>query len=562
MGVLSLLDSLSLAAAVGVRARPYALSLFAAMLMVGCGPIARYHKERMEPVPIPEFSVQDACNFVAQQDPKIREKTLLLQQGDGVLKAFVDECLAAPPEKRRLEVKRQLELFLFIGETLPRGWFKKTTIRDEPDKLRNPHIEVTARSPQLEQASSPNFFGTISGPGQRAIVDYLKGKGNDLDALQKLLSTLRGSSGGTSSPSNLEARQQVPLLISTSFNSNNPADRLERVYIFLQPLQDTKIVDVDKLVLETVKVNVTLGKEVTTQEVSPTFSIENLLVGDDAKGKGGLASSKFGRTLDKTLTKQFALRSVSLDPQRDILFVRQEGQEGIDISGNVLSTITLETSPSPTVLDLFSVEFQPASQTGSSTPVGVIKRSQEPFHNIGSIDATVAWVAVARLVEGGSETVSEEDDVVQPKVFSGQFKVNLWRNNKQFTFLFLEHKVGANCYYVPLVYYDVFERRARRMAFRSQAEARRFKEHIIRSNEKLARDSDLQRILLKIDADNIGIGFPIGRSGEVDEKSVNLTWKGQEGDELKNLSALRVGVTEPSDFPMTKLQVETTCPTK
>jgi hypothetical protein len=523
-------------------------------ILAACGTTAKYHRERNDPIRIAKFAREDACKFVIADEH--RNQLAMAVEKDWVqvqrkqresLGRDIDLCVRADkPYSEHAGVEKQLRLFDFIHDTLPDGWFRKDG-SDQKATLLKPHVEVTTRNPVVHPEPPANFFTKLSDRGQQAVVQHLW-KNENLDNLKQLLVTLRDSAKESSATDPFSRIRQVPLLISASFNSNTPADRLERAYVFIQPLTGASIVDVDKLVLETQRSKVTLGKETAIEEVSPTLGIENLLLPGDAKAKAGINSSKFGRTLERNLSKEFALRNISLNASRDILFVRQEGQEGIDISGNVLSTIALQLPNEPSVVNLFSIDKSRDAKSGSA-PVAV-KRESKAFQNVGDVKAAVAWVVVARIVREGRETISEEDDVVEPHIFSGQFSVNLWRNDTVFYSLVLPHKVDRNCYNVTLSYYSDAEKKAGRMAFKSYEEAQRFKEYITRKEVPLGEDGAYRYLLVKSDEGNLKIGFPVDVNGMRNDQNVNVRWT-TKGNQFNNdLVNLLVDVKESSDFPM------------
>lgn len=517
-------------------------SILCSSILSGCGTVARYHQDRSIPGPTGYFDYGLVCKMLAREEARSENPARSIEMLD--LSGKESKCLSAEKPLQIAEVFKQELLFEFIREALPPAWFAAGADPAMRFPLLRPHIEVTARNPEGAKESSKTFVTAMSDRGQQAVVDYLSKKSDDSvsKAAEGLLGALSKAGSKKESGNPYETRRQVPLLISTSFNSNNPADRLEKVYIFVRPLKGAKIVDVEKPVLETQREKVNLGKENTSLEMSSNFGLEGLAIGGgDAKGKLGL-SPKFTQSLEKTLIKQFALRSVSLNPTRDILFVRQEGQEGIDISGNVLSSVTLEIPSAPSILDFFSVEQKESEQ--------VIKRKAEALHNIGDIDALVAWVAVARIVDAGSNTVHEDDDVVRPQVFSGQFPVNLWRNDASFFSLRLEIRSSGRCQSVPLVFYDDIERRARRIVFGSFTEAQRFKTYLMRSTPKPPASAQAGRYPVPVDKETLGIGFPMASNGNFDESAVNLAWTGHGGDAKSKFANLYYDVTEPADFPI------------
>jgi hypothetical protein len=502
----------------------------------------------------------------------------------------------------------QNKLKKFVADTLPGEWISEKLVSGTPARLRA-HVEVTARSPEATpKEASKGIVVTLSDRGQNALIQYVE-KQNERDlkadskpsakpkpnsnpkpiplaecdpkgkpdpkqkpdskqkssakdskgdkAIAGLLKTLRNKEVDEEASDSFNRRRSIPLLISTAFNSNSPADRLEKVYIFIQPLGGSKVLDVDKVTIETVKGLAALGKEVTTEEAAPFFSLENFPFGAKATGKGGVASSKIGRQLERTLTRQFALRTISLNSDRDILIVRQEGQEGTDVTGSVLSTITLQLPNEPGLLNVFAVVEKAEGDDDikdpcNPSPQPTIKKSLKPIVNVGDVEAAVTWIALTRVVESGAGTITEEDDEVHPIVFADQFKTKLWSNELGFFTLRLRHKIGDKCYSVPLVYRDPDSEYMRLMVFKDHPSAARFKGYL-GANEI----DPTKPATVNVGSETIEFGLPIASDGKIDPKKLNFDWKstGRKAEETKKLMKDRIqnlftDVSEPNYFPL------------
>lgn len=569
------------------------LILASVSLLGGCDHI-KYHITRVDPVPVAEFNDEFACELAVDE---IKRRVPLASRAaldvKGALLSCSKKALQDPAQAKALDA--QEELRRFIGKTLPLEWFRKGYVRSEPPQIRA-HVEVTARSPAPESKEAAKAFATtLSDRGQQALIEYVAKQDTkdpkdskstkDSKAVEKLLGVLRDKGPAEVSTGSFDTRRSIPLLISTSFNSHRPADRLEKVYIFIQPLGGSQIIDVDKVSLETVRGLAAFGKEITTQEASPSLVLEGIPFGDKITGKGGVASSKLGRQLERTLTRQYALRTVSLSAPRDILIIRQEGQEGTDVTGSVLSTISLQLPLEPGVLTVFSVdkpeEIAPATpdargttakpaadhantgDSGKSKPkLPSITQSSRSFINVGDVDAAVTWIAVTRLVKSGAHTITEEDDEVEPWVFAKQFKTRLWSNELVLYTLRLRHLVGAACRSVPLMYHDPNREQMRLMVFKDFASLVRFKAYLRTQDFKFPPGSKDTSIEVMTKDGKISVGFPIAANGLIDPKVLNFDWQPRAASPdviVRRVQSLDFDTSEPKYFPLRDGQPDMAC---
>ena len=532
--------------------RKLASALIAVGLLTGCEHI-NYHSVRADPVPVGMFTNDFACDLAVDA---VKRRVAVAEREKLDLKSVRDTCAARQDEAQAVALDAQEELRSFVRRTLPDEWFRDGHVRRDPPQLRA-HVEVTARSTAAEPRDPPKPFATsLSDRGQQALIEVAarqRGKDGKPVGVGDVLGVLQDRGPSEPSTGSFDTRRSIPLLISTSFNSNRPSDRLEKVYIFIQPLGGSQIVDIDKVTIEALRGKVDLGKEVTTQEITPNFVVEGLTLGDKATGKGGVAA-KFGRTLDRQLSRQFAQRTVSLNADRRILLIRQEGQEGSDVTGSVVSTIALQLPLKPGMLSVFSVE------KGDKTPK--VTMSPRAFVNVGDVEAAVTWVALTRVVKAGSHTITEEDDEVEPWVFARQFKTRLWSNELVLYTLRLKHAVGGRCRSVPLMYEDDNQEQKRLMVFRDFASLERFKSYLRTREYRFAPGSRDTSIDVDTSSGKLRIGFPIAADGSLNSKVLNVGWApdGNSQDTVsKRMQSLVYDMSEPSYFPLKDSQPDIPC---
>lgn len=493
-------------------------------LAAGCSTNLRYHKARLPLIPTKAIDRSDICGELEKSeirctDPKVSTK--------------IDDFLS------------------LVKNSLPDAYFDSGSAPGSQRSLKA-RVEVTALpSKRGGTKAPPILFSTLTREGQQAIIQHLAKRSDNLDddvkALEMLLSTLRNEVSQPASPDPFDPYRKTSLTVSASLNSSSPADRLERVYTFILITEGIRVVDIEDLQTERPKVE--LGTLKTKEEIAASLGITGIPV-SQVGGKAGVElSPTFSQTLERVIRKEFARRNIAINADQDILFIRQEGIEGIDLSGNVSTTLTLQHIERPATITAFSsVQSDSAGKISRET----LTKKYYAFQNVGDIKGIVVWVVQVRSVLDGEETIMEEDDLVVPQVSHGYSTITLWRNPAILYFLEVAYQSGDNkCKGALLRYQEESIFPPRLVAFRELDHAHKFLESVVRRYSAMSRHSQGQKESIEL-AKNFRVGFTVDPDGK-DARELNIWWldKDEKPVDIKKLYVYR---TEPKDFP---LQIQT-----
>lgn len=515
-------------------------SLCLPFILAGCPAAkAKYHTERNEIVQMRVFGRQDIVNELALMMRCGEEEDVCERKNRDRADKLADFMNNHLPLPFRIEA---------VNSAVPNGGRTAS-------HMPNPVVDVTALA-VIEPGRAPLTFTSLSPQGQQALIEYAAKKSKDTkedaSAFQEMMAVI----APPSEDKTFDTSRQVRLLISSSLNGVNPADRLEKVYAFIYVPEGAKIVDTDKL--ETERPKTDYGKLTTQASLEATLGYSSGVTKEaNEKTKESKAAAEikpsYQRTLEHSLSREFARRNIGINREQDTLFIIQDGLEGVDLSGNVVTTITLDMQSSPAKLSRLKCGPAPKGNAQAAEPACTLKKESDYFQNIGTVKGLVAWAAEVRHVAAGGDTVNEDDDKVEPVVYKGIAPVTLWRNTGQYYFLTVSYREETGGRRTAFLVYEGGNKRPQYIAFRTAGEAEEFRRHVLTEYTKRSKGLRPGEALSLA---GVSVGFTLNEKGRIDESKINAEIKLKNaGNKEVNLTNLGIFVTEPDDFPIRKEHV-------
>lgn len=206
---------------------------------------------------------------------------------------------------------------------------------------------------------------------------------------------------------------QTKIVISSYLYSIHPADRLDKVYTLITPLEPgVEFISVDKT--EASSKPVDFGTQANTSGLTGSaipfgMSYAQLLS----------ATPNFTQSFSRNIRRQFATQNVEIFPLRNILLVSEDGGPAeADLSGNKSVTATIRIPAGSRICSY---------QTVYKFSDGKLSGRQEICH-IDRIPALMGTISVERKAVSGEDTVEEADDVVKLIPFKSMVVFDLWKN--------------------------------------------------------------------------------------------------------------------------------------
>jgi len=380
-------------------------------------------------------------------DPKYYNKA----RQDGTLGCFKEtpEYFQGPASSPRLDDQRTQVLYEFAIERLnglftAKGGVFRHLFHDErdsgectPDKRSaiDYHASISAFStpplptPQAADADGEDQSDSVAG-GDGAGSDSAKAdspdqgkKGATKPAAGKPAPAKKKGGASSTKPDTTQASdafgavQRVQIVISSYLYSNQPADRIDKVYALITPIDPgVEFLSVDQVAVNTQLID--FGKRTVQNE----FDFSALPLGK-SQGQLTTLTPKFTRNLERNIKRQFTNQNVEIFPLRNVLLVSEDGGPAeADIRGNKSVTVTLRI-PVGSSLCRYHRIFDLSAENGKEDAY-----TTNDICYIQRVPAAIGAVALVRRVEWAADTVEEDDDYVQWVPFKSFSVFNLWTN--------------------------------------------------------------------------------------------------------------------------------------
>lgn len=216
-------------------------------------------------------------------------------------------------------------------------------------------------------------------------------------------------------PADIIRRSQI--VISSYLYSNHPADRLDKVYAIITPLDPgVEFLSIDEVKVQIQDIDFGLLKSQSNVDFSaiPFASLlqQTLTV-----------TPKFQQQLERKLQRRYSIQNVEIFPLRNVLLVSEDGGPAqADISGNKSVTVTVRI-PAGRALCRYHTVYDLQRK---ETAVSGFERTYTC--HIDRIPAVMGAVAVARAPSAGGSTVEEGDDAVTWIPFKSLHVFDVWTN--------------------------------------------------------------------------------------------------------------------------------------
>jgi hypothetical protein len=270
-------------------------------------------------------------------------------------------------------------------------------------------------------------------------------------------------------------KKDIQIIVSSYLYSISPPDRLEKIYTLIVPLQGgvefVKIEPPDKKSL------VNFGDQTTTAKLGATVRLPSIMSTTLS------LSPSLENSLKRTIQRQYIIRDAEIFPLKNVLMISQDGgPANSGIGGSVEINTTVRFPPNLCkYLTVFEIEKSTPSELNlKSTPVCYIDK----------VPALAASVGLARTVNGGKETVQEDDEVI-PIAFKNISVIDLWSNPDS---LYGVKFVGSNAEY-PITFGD--DSKGNIIAFKKFEDALIFKDWLSKK-----RTDAHAKMTLKVDGNN------------------------------------------------------------
>jgi hypothetical protein len=347
------------------------------------------------------------------------------------------------------------------------------------EKTSEVHAYVSVLSQPVSPKSTQNNEATTDKPSADANDDSQskstpkKSPTNTCNACKNKKTTDKPSTDKTVDD---PLKKDIQIIVSSYLYSINTADRLEKVYTLIVPLQGG--VEFVKIESPHEKSLVNLGEKTTDVKLGATAGLPPIMSTTLS------LSPSLENSLKQTIQKQYIIRDAEIFPLKNVLMISQDGgPANSGIGGSVEINTTVRFPPNLCkYLTVFEIEKSTPSELNlKSTPVCYIDK----------VPALAASVGLARTVKGGKETVQEDDDEVIPIAFKNICVIDLWSNIDS---LYGVKFVGSNEEY-PITFGD--KSIGNVISFKKFEDALIFKDWI----SKIRTDTST-KMTLKIDGDN------------------------------------------------------------
>jgi hypothetical protein len=483
-----------------------------------------------------------------------------------------DSDLGLNCEHRQAAVAKgsDLEKFItYINGKIPEDYFAKgnSTENNEYNTAENesnnrskikhlrPDIEAFTL-PVLRQVNEPPILYTSLSPeGQRAILEYVSKRATnaqeDLSLLKELLKIIRYEGGlAKFGPLPGDPLQPIRLIMSATLNSIHESDRMQNIFFFIHLQKGAKFIEIRTP--ESVTNKVILGKLSAESTLGANLGLE----GPSIPGVGGKVTGggtyEFKRAFEKTLAKEFAVRTIKKNTSGDTLMITQSANtEQIDLSGNVIANVSIKIKGKDSQTSLTDI------QLNEDETLKKMKMRERLFVNAFEVPAIIAWVAQVRAVERGNDTPMESDDIIRPVIFKGVNSMTMWTNPMDVNVIGIpfreseqvkeESKKEPNdgCK-VAILLYERPGQNSRWVSFENYLDAVYFKNALIKKLVELKQKIDAPRGK-KVHLNDLAVGFSIAEKdndASFEKSIVDIT-------EI-DTHRMRVHPLEASDFPLSR----------
>lgn len=224
--------------------------------------------------------------------------------------------------------------------------------------------------------------------------------------------------------------QTVSIVISSFLYSNHPADRLDKVYAAIMPI-DPGVTFENLGKLTPVQTVVKFGQVTTT--ANPTFSPIPL---GSLSGQPISVTPGFSRSWQREINRQYATQNAEIWSGKDILMISEDGgPEQADLSGSrsVTATIKIDRAELCRQHRIYSYHTAPEAKKDKEQHPAPTQLTGENICYVSRIPAIMGSIAVARLVAkgGGDGTIEEGDDSVQLHPYQNLISFDLWKNSHE-----------------------------------------------------------------------------------------------------------------------------------
>ncbi len=274
---------------------------------------------------------------------------------------------------------------------------------DEDPVHMNFSVAVSAFPVQQETVSSSDASSKSAPDGKSKPTDTASGQSSP------------GVQKAAASSNDSDLTKKITLVLSTYIRSLQPADRLEKIYALFTPINpEVEFVSMTQAKTEADLVD--FGQQTNTNDVSlsalPIARMMNQLVTVTPT-----ASSSY----QKKINRQYITQSTEIFPLRNELLISEDGGPSqADISGNATVSVTIR-------IPIGLCQYIHVWSKDALASSGVQFTSKSTCY-VESIPVLMAWVAIARKVTSGQETIPEDDDVVELVPFKSMQILDIWKN--------------------------------------------------------------------------------------------------------------------------------------
>jgi hypothetical protein len=209
---------------------------------------------------------------------------------------------------------------------------------------------------------------------------------------------------------------RVQLVISSYLYSLHPADRLDKVYSLITPIDPgVEFLEVHGV---TPLSPISFGSVTDLAEISASL-------GTPTGAPAAISlSPKLSRSFDRQIARKYATQNVEIFPLRNVLLISEDGgPAAADIQGNSAVEVTLSI---PTSLCTYVDVFEPKTSQGALSMIKEFDLQHTCY--VERVKVLVAAVGIARMVISGEKMVEEGEQDAQLRAFKTATVTSLWSN--------------------------------------------------------------------------------------------------------------------------------------
>lgn len=412
--------------------RGWGLIFALAILPLGCASEPSYYHEAQPVIPAPHLGI--LASFAEHSETLLKHSEMLRKIEERYPRAYFSDQTSGGGCGRPSRV----------GDDFPvSGWGRVQSPRPR-GVGSDPRVNVDVFSHPQRAPSEDRSGGGSPLPSPDIVCAALKylGEGKhseeDPDILRNIFDVLNPPSPADP----ISPYRPVKITVSATLDSPSPADRLDKIDVYILIDDGAKIVDSEGLATD--------WKNIVVGELTAGYTLGG---GLDASGtwiasKDYTATPKptfnatYNRNWQRTISRELLRRNVEICEDGRLVVLSQGGQAEMDISGNVTTTMTLQLNRNPAAMSMLSLIL-----VGGETEW---RSDDRPFLDNGDVNGHVIWVAKVRQVYEGGRTVLEDDDIIGTRILAGSKPITLWRNWEKIYLLGCTSKDPENFY--PLCY--------------------------------------------------------------------------------------------------------------